>query len=114
MLDLQELEEQADQFALQAGADPNALIGAILKSSAPTLRLATWIRRLLMLLRHRIPPRIHQGALRAFRWFLILDRFLFTDELSASSHPPLWDRMTTILTWKGSDPTAESPSASTT
>jgi len=100
MFNLQELEERADQFALQAGAAPQALVGAILKTTDPPLQLARWFHRGLMRLRNHIPGRMHRWMFRAVQWFLIMDRFLFTGELTAFAHPPLRDRMTTILAHK--------------
>jgi Zn-dependent protease with chaperone function len=98
LTDLRQLEEDADRFALQAGAEPQYLASAIIKassvepseSSGLTAILSRWIDR-------HAPQKMRDPLLKALRSGLVLDRFLFSDDLVASSHPLPRDRIAAIF-----------------
>jgi len=98
LTDFRQLEEDADRFALQAGAEPQHLASAIIKassvepseSSGLTAILSRWIDR-------HAPHKMRDPLLKALRSGLVLDRFLFSDDLVASSHPLPRDRIAAIF-----------------
>lgn len=95
LVDFRKLEEDADRFALCVGEDPFALARAIVKASTPKYPGNSRTVSILSTLRKR--TLIPNPILKAFRLVLIIDRFLFTDELVGFSHPLPRDRIATIL-----------------
>jgi Zn-dependent protease with chaperone function len=98
LTDLRRMEEDADRFALQAGADPQTLVSAILKASnlepsetsGLSVILSRWVDQ-------DVPPKIRDSLLKALRSGLILDRFLFSDDFVGFLHPLPRDRIVAIL-----------------
>jgi len=95
--DLRKVEEDADAFALEAGADPQALASAIVKASgiAETERsrmtkFRSWVEK-------HLPEKIRGRFVAAFRPMAVIDRFMFSDDLIGYSHPLPRDRIATML-----------------
>jgi Zn-dependent protease with chaperone function len=105
-VDLRSLEEEADQFALRAGADPQALASAVIKAGnlgGSIIRkgavLAAWLQT-------RVPDRALRPISSIVRSAAVVDRFLFTDYLVSSPHPAIRDRLAAILGWVPERPTS--------
>ena len=98
LIDFRQMEEDADRFAMRAGAEPQALASAIIKASSVELPEASGLTAILSRWVDRnVPGKMRDSVLKAFRSALILDRFLFSDDLVGSSHPLPRDRIATIL-----------------
>ena len=106
LLDLRKLEEDADRFALEAGADPRCLATAIMKASTQGTSVRRGSAAALNWLHHRIPKSLWHRLARLFRLIVVVDGFLFTEALIGYSHPLPRDRMTTILKHVEASPAA--------
>jgi len=99
--DLRAMEEEADKFALRAGADPRVLTRAIIKSSfiaeepnRPKPLSLSWLHRCLS-------SQLWRPLVRLFKPILVMDRFLCSDDLLSYSHPVMLDRIAAILSHSG-------------
>jgi Zn-dependent protease with chaperone function len=97
LVDFRHLEQEADVFALRAGADPQALAHAIIKTScAGTLTGLQNSPRMVRLVKH-LTSRLPKSFLRPLQSVMILDRFLCSNDLVGYSHHLPRDRIAAVL-----------------
>ena len=97
LLNFRAMEEDADQFALRAGASPSALASAIVKATSVQVEGLSQTADLMERLRDHVPQWALGPCASAVKTIQVLDRFLFEDELIGLSHPPPRDRIATVL-----------------
>lgn len=98
-VDLRSLEEEADQFALQVGAAPQALASAVVKASNPGGTILREGASLDAWLQTSVPDWVRRPISKIVQSAAVVDRFLFTDYLVSSPHPAIRDRLAAILAW---------------
>lgn len=97
LVDFRKLEEDADRFALSAGAEPQALARAIIKASSSGGQ-SSWLRASIMMwLRKHLPNQVLASFVQPLKLILVTDRFLTSDDLVGYSHPLPRDRIAAIF-----------------
>jgi len=103
LCDFAKLEEEADQFALQTGAEPEAFAAAILKATmfaeagrSRTSAFVAWLDA-------KVPAKMRKPLQKRLSSLIIIDRFLFSDDLIGCSHPSPRDRIAAVLKRSGAD-----------
>jgi Zn-dependent protease with chaperone function len=95
LVDLRKLEDDADKFALQAGAEPSALASAIIKTTIPEYFDDSQLSPSPLIAGIHIP--VINSIRKVLRLISVIDHFSCGDELVGSSHPLPRDRIATIL-----------------
>jgi Zn-dependent protease with chaperone function len=100
LLDFRAMEEEADRFALRAGASADAMASAIIKATSVQVGGRSHAAGVLDWLRNRIPHWALKPYASALKTIQVLDRFLFQGELVGFSHPLPGDRIAAVLGWE--------------
>jgi len=95
--DLRKVEEEADAFALEMGADPQALASAIVKASGIAETGRSRMTKFRIWVEKHLPAKIRGRFIAAFRSIAVIDRFMFSNDLIGYSHPLPRDRIATML-----------------